>query len=699
MSLDNRVLSYQTAFSTTLTVSPDARTIVVPTGDVTGGGNLAFPVFGERVSGNQGVIFPVLSLAVGGGEITLANPGGGATLSFSGSNSIRLYDRLDNLHDFTEAAIEFTDASGFAAGDISVGVDEIVLDLTGVTLESSESILLSVGFAENEAPVFTSDAAVSLAENTRAVVDLGASDADDDAVTFSITGGADAGLFELTAGNRLAFVAAPDFDDPRSDDGSNTYRVEVTADDGWEGRTAQTVLVTVTDVDEPPVATDDAGDSLRTAEDSATTDLVAALLANDRDPDRGSLRIVAVDTGATRGAVRFDLAAQTLVYDPDGAFDDLREGQSATDRFTYTISDGTFTATATAEVTIDGLDAAPVVILGTRGNDTLVDPAQVANTIWGDALDTLTGRGGNDRIFARGGDDQVSGDAATIGPAGHGGNDRIQGGEGNDSLYGDATATLFGKGGNDVLLQGTGTGLLVGDALALEGGARGGNDRLTGVGAPEGNTERVALFAVRPPETGLYGDAATTMAGASIGGNDTLDASAGGVASWLFGDARELVDQARGGNDTLRGGGLGDILAGDAATLGGTAKGGHDLLSGGGGDDTLFGDGETLLGFARGGHDELRGGAGDDVLWGDGSLFDAAVGGRDRFWFQGDFGDDAVRDFRRGEDRLVFSGYRPGELQITVVGSDTVITTLGDDSVTLVDFTGTLRNGADILFA
>ena len=613
MSLDNRVLSYQTAFSTTLTVSPDARAIVVPTGDVTGGGVPAFPVFAERDLGDVGVIFPVLSLSIGGGEITLANPGGGATLSFSGSNGIRLYDRLDNLHDFTEAAIEFTDASGFTAGDISVGADEIVLDLTGVTLESSESILLSVGFAENEAPVFTSDAAVSLAENTRAVVDLGASDADDDAVTFSITGGADAALFELTAGNQLAFATAPDFDDPRSDDGSNTYRVEVTADDGWEGRTTQTVLVTVTDVDEPPVATDDAGDSLRTAEDSATTDLVAALLANDRDPDSGTLSIVAVDTGATQGVVRFDLAAQTLVYDPNGAFDGLREGQSATDRFTYTVSDGTFTATATAEVTIDGVDTAPVVILGTRGNDTLVDPAHVANTIWGDSLDTLTARGGNDRIFGRGGDDQISGDAAAIGPTGHGGNDQIQGGDGNDSLYGDATGTLFGKGGNDVLLQGAGTGPLVGDALALEGGARGGNDRLTGVGAREGTQERVALLAVRPPDAGLYGDAATVMAGTSIGGNDTLDASAGGVASWLFGDARQLVDQARGGNDTLRGGGLGDTLAGDAATLASAARGGHDKLAGGGGDDVLFGDGELLRDLARGGNDELQGGGGGDA--------------------------------------------------------------------------------------
>ena len=47
----------------------------------------------------------------------------------------------------------------------------------------------------------------------------------------------------------------------------------------------------------------------------------------------------------------------------------------------------------------------------------------------------------------------------------------------------------------------------------------------------------------------------------------------------------------------------------------------------------------------------------------------------------------------------MFAGYQPGGLQSTVVGSDTVLTTLGDDSVTLKGFTGALTYGTDILFA
>ena len=122
MLLDSRVLSYQTAFSTTLTASPSAQLIVADSGEITGGGIPAFPVLAQRTVGDLGVIIPVLSLTVGGGEITLANPGGGTSLIFTGDNSILFEDRLDNLHDFTEVALEFTDASGVTADDLAVSV-------------------------------------------------------------------------------------------------------------------------------------------------------------------------------------------------------------------------------------------------------------------------------------------------------------------------------------------------------------------------------------------------------------------------------------------------------------------------------------------------------------------------------------------------------------------------------------------------
>ena len=125
---------------------------------------------------------------------------------------------------------------------------------------------------------------------------------------------------------------------------------------------------------------------------------------------------------------------------------------------------------------------------------------------------------------------------------------------------------------------------------------------------------------------------------------------------------------------------------------------------GGAGDDDLYGDAQELYDFAQGGNDRLHSGAGDDEIWGDGELFDDATGGADKFHFNGNFGDDSIYDFRQEDgDQLVFKGLTQGEISISVVtvvdtNDSTLITTLGDDSVTLVGFTGSLTVGTDLVF-
>ena len=99
----------------------------------------------------------------------------------------------------------------------------------------------------NRAPAFTTAAAQSVAENTTAVVTLAASDADDDPVTFTITGGADSTHFALS-GASLAFRAVPDYEAPVDADGDNVYEVTVEASDERGGTASLTLRVTVTDV-------------------------------------------------------------------------------------------------------------------------------------------------------------------------------------------------------------------------------------------------------------------------------------------------------------------------------------------------------------------------------------------------------------------------------------------------------------------
>ena len=111
----------------------------------------------------------------------------------------------------------------------------------------------------NAAPVFSSAAAVSVAENTTAVVPpVRATDRDSqDRVTgYAIRGGADSGKFSIVAATgELSFTTAPDFENPADADADNEYVVRVRATSGAGGRAktaTQTIRVTVTDVAEAP---------------------------------------------------------------------------------------------------------------------------------------------------------------------------------------------------------------------------------------------------------------------------------------------------------------------------------------------------------------------------------------------------------------------------------------------------------------
>ncbi|MFC6584965.1 Ig-like domain-containing protein [Sulfitobacter aestuariivivens] len=84
-------------------------------------------------------------------------------------------------------------------------------------------------------------------------------------------------------------------------------------------------------------------DSFETSE----ADVVSGnVLANDDDPDGGTLSLVSVE-GDDSGTVTLVSGAQvsfasdgTISYDPNGAFDALYDGQTAQDSFSYAISDG-----------------------------------------------------------------------------------------------------------------------------------------------------------------------------------------------------------------------------------------------------------------------------------------------------------------------------------------------------------------------
>ncbi|MEM7579931.1 MAG: choice-of-anchor U domain-containing protein, partial [Cyanobacteria bacterium P01_A01_bin.80] len=103
-------------------------------------------------------------------------------------------------------------------------------------------------------PIFTSDANLSVMENTTTVTKITATDPDGDIPTYSITGGADSSLFTInTNTGEFSFNSAPNFEEPSDTDSNNVYEVEVTADDGNGGVIAQTLSVSVMDAPDAPV--------------------------------------------------------------------------------------------------------------------------------------------------------------------------------------------------------------------------------------------------------------------------------------------------------------------------------------------------------------------------------------------------------------------------------------------------------------
>lgn len=105
----------------------------------------------------------------------------------------------------------------------------------------------------NQGPVFTSPSAFSVAENQTAAAQLAATDPDGDDLVYSITGGADAGLFDIDAATgAVTFKNAPNFEVPADAGGNNVYDVDVAVDDGNGLVGEASLAITVTDVVETP---------------------------------------------------------------------------------------------------------------------------------------------------------------------------------------------------------------------------------------------------------------------------------------------------------------------------------------------------------------------------------------------------------------------------------------------------------------
>jgi VCBS repeat-containing protein len=131
-------------------------------------------------------------------------------------------------------------------------------------------------------------------------------------------------------------------------------RFTYTIGDGYGGTDTASVSITVHGLNDVPMASDDFGDFIATDENAVLSIAKDVFLSNDSDPDANdSLLFTAIDASQTRGSV--EIRGDTIIYDPRGAFNVLRVGDTAVDSFTYWIRDNFGAETsATAFITIHG---------------------------------------------------------------------------------------------------------------------------------------------------------------------------------------------------------------------------------------------------------------------------------------------------------------------------------------------------------
>lgn len=531
------------------------------------GANGLITVAGANIIGENTLSFSIPDYAdpASVGTVVNASPmdvfatNSGATGVLSGflANNGGLQQTVALLSDVNNPALDATNTGGLDARGFPRGIDLASVDNGGTSDIGSFELL-------DEAPTpatITSGAAFTVGENTLIAADVDATDpveSEGNGLIFSITGGADAGLFTINSSNGVvSFRDQPDFENPQDANGDNIHEISVNVRDALSDGDTQDITITVTDAGDAPVA--DPG----TANGDEDTIITGVLTAADADGD--NLTFSLLDAPANGD----------VVVNPDGSFTFTPDLDfNGEDSFTFTVSDGALTDTDTATITINPVFDPDVP---SPDNDDLIGTAADDNVSALGGDDTLSGFDGDDTLIGNNGDDiALGGDGA----------DFLRGGSGDDTLRGNVgDDDIAGGAGQDDVLAGDGD-----DAIKGNGGA----DIL------RGNAGADNIRAGSGADEVLGGNGADTITGNSgaddLRGNNGRDEISGGV-----------------GADTIKGGGGGDLIdGGGGADLleGGT---GQDTITGRGGDDTLQGDGgadifqfratdvnDTILDFTQG---------------------------------------------------------------------------------------------------
>ena len=221
------------------------------------------------------------------------------------------------------------------------GTDTLTFIVNDGTGDSLPAVVTLTVTPVNDAPTAV-DQTLTTSEDTAVAVSLAGADVDGDPLTFAVSVPPAHGTLSGTAPD-LVYTPAADFH------GADSFAFTVS--DGTAPPVAAVVSVTVTAVDDAPVA---AGIAAQTMEDTAVT---LTLSGSDADGDALTYTLLSQPAHGTLGGT-----APSLTYTPDPDW-------HGADSFTFAVGDGT----AVSEGAVVTVEVAPV-------NDLPVAAAQVAAT-------------------------------------------------------------------------------------------------------------------------------------------------------------------------------------------------------------------------------------------------------------------------------------------------------------------------------
>ncbi|WP_081423666.1 tandem-95 repeat protein [Pelodictyon luteolum] len=301
------------------------------------------------------------------------------------TGTLAVADAADGLASPLDFSVSTAASNGTATIDATTGAwsyaptadyngsDSFTVSVTDGDGNVETQVISVTVAAVNDAATFSGDKTGSGNEDGTITGTLAVADAADGLASpldFSVSTAASNGTATIDA-TTGAWSYAPTADY----NGSDSFTVSVTDGDG--NVETQVISITVAAVNDAPVAVNDTGS---VAEDATlTVDATLGVLADDTDVDTDATSTVtAIRTGAesaetsTSGTVGTGLVGTygTLTIAANGSYtyvadqaaaDDLDAGDTVTDTFTYTVSDGSLTDTAELVITVTGTNDAPTV--------------------------------------------------------------------------------------------------------------------------------------------------------------------------------------------------------------------------------------------------------------------------------------------------------------------------------------------------